>query len=31
METGEALEGPATEPVRTFGVREQDGQIQIEA
>jgi nitrite reductase/ring-hydroxylating ferredoxin subunit len=31
METGEALEGPATDPVRTFGVREQDGQIQIEA
>ena len=31
MQTGEALEGPATEPVRTFGVREQDGQIQIEA
>jgi 3-phenylpropionate/trans-cinnamate dioxygenase ferredoxin component len=31
MATGEALEGPATEPVRTYGVREQDGQIQIEA
>jgi nitrite reductase/ring-hydroxylating ferredoxin subunit len=31
MKTGEALEGPATEPVRTFGVRELDGQIQIEA
>jgi nitrite reductase/ring-hydroxylating ferredoxin subunit len=30
MQTGEALEGPATEPVQTFGVREQDGQIQIE-
>jgi nitrite reductase/ring-hydroxylating ferredoxin subunit len=31
MKTGEALEGPATEPVPTFGVRELDGQIQIEA
>jgi len=30
METGEALEGPATEPVQTYGVREQDGQIQVE-
>jgi nitrite reductase/ring-hydroxylating ferredoxin subunit len=30
MQTGEALEGPATEPVRTYGVREQDGQIQVE-
>ena len=31
METGEVIEGPATEPIQTFGVREQDGQIQIEA
>ena len=31
METGEALEGPATEPVQTYGVREQDGHIQVEA
>jgi nitrite reductase/ring-hydroxylating ferredoxin subunit len=31
METGEALEGPATEPEPVYGVREQDGQIQIEA
>jgi nitrite reductase/ring-hydroxylating ferredoxin subunit len=30
METGEALEGPAEEPVKTYGVREQDGRIQIE-
>jgi|SRR4029450_1375142 nitrite reductase/ring-hydroxylating ferredoxin subunit len=30
MQTGEALEGPATEPVRTYGVREQDGEIQVE-
>jgi nitrite reductase/ring-hydroxylating ferredoxin subunit len=31
METGEVIEGPATEPIQTYGVREQDGQIQIEA
>jgi nitrite reductase/ring-hydroxylating ferredoxin subunit len=31
MQTGEALEGPATDPVRTYGVREEDGQIQIES
>jgi nitrite reductase/ring-hydroxylating ferredoxin subunit len=31
MQTGAVIEGPAEEPVRTFGVREQDGQIQIEA
>ena len=31
MQTGQALEGPATEPVATYPVREQDGQIQIEA
>jgi nitrite reductase/ring-hydroxylating ferredoxin subunit len=31
METGEVIEGPAEEPVRTYVVREQDGQIQIEA
>jgi nitrite reductase/ring-hydroxylating ferredoxin subunit len=30
MQTGEAVEGPATEPVQTYGVREQDGQIQVE-
>jgi len=30
MQTGEVIEGPAEEPVRTFGVREQDGQIQVE-
>jgi nitrite reductase/ring-hydroxylating ferredoxin subunit len=31
METGAVIEGPAEEPVRTYGVREQDGQIQLEA
>jgi nitrite reductase/ring-hydroxylating ferredoxin subunit len=31
METGAVIEGPAEEPVRTYGVREEDGQIQIEA
>ena len=31
METGAVIEGPAEEPVRTFPVREQDGQIQVEA
>jgi 3-phenylpropionate/trans-cinnamate dioxygenase ferredoxin subunit len=30
MVTGEALEGPATDPEPTYGVREQDGQIQVE-
>jgi len=30
METGAVIEGPAEEPVKTFGVREQDGQIQVE-
>jgi len=31
METGEVIEGPATEAIKTYGVREQDGQIQVEA
>jgi 3-phenylpropionate/trans-cinnamate dioxygenase ferredoxin subunit len=31
MATGAVIEGPAEEPVRTYAVREQDGQIQIEA
>lgn len=30
METGEALEGPATEPIATFPVREADGRIEVE-
>ena len=31
MTTGEVLEGPATEPIATFPVREEDGELQIEA
>jgi nitrite reductase/ring-hydroxylating ferredoxin subunit len=31
IETGAVQEGPAEVPVQTFGVREQEGQIQIEA
>ena len=31
METGAVIDGPAEEPVRTYGVRERDGQIEIEA
>jgi nitrite reductase/ring-hydroxylating ferredoxin subunit len=30
METGAVIEGPAEDPVRTFHVQEQDGQIQVE-
>jgi nitrite reductase/ring-hydroxylating ferredoxin subunit len=29
MQTGEALEGPATEPLATFPVREENGDLQI--
>ena len=31
METGAVLEGPATDPIGTYPVREQDGAIEIEA
>lgn len=31
MTTGEVLEGPATEPIATFQVREENGQLLIEA
>lgn len=31
MATGEVLEGPATEPIATFPVRDENGEIQIEA
>ncbi len=31
MTTGEVLEGPATEPVATFPVRDEGGDLQIEA
>jgi nitrite reductase/ring-hydroxylating ferredoxin subunit len=30
MTTGDVLNPPATEPIATFGVREDDGQIQVE-
>jgi nitrite reductase/ring-hydroxylating ferredoxin subunit len=30
IETGEVLNGPATEPIVTYPVREEDGQIQVE-
>lgn len=30
MSTGEVLEGPATEPIPTFGVRDEGGELQIE-
>jgi nitrite reductase/ring-hydroxylating ferredoxin subunit len=30
MENGEVLEGPAEEPVATYPVREQGGQLQVE-
>lgn len=31
MTTGEVLEGPATEPIATFPVREENGELLIEA
>lgn len=31
MATGEVLEGPATEPIATFPVREENGELLIEA
>ena len=31
MVSGEVLEGPATEPISTFPVREENGVIEIEA
>jgi nitrite reductase/ring-hydroxylating ferredoxin subunit len=31
MGTGEVLEGPATEPIATFPVRDEGGELQIEA
>jgi len=30
MENGEVLEGPAEDPIATYPVREQDGQLQVE-
>lgn len=30
MSTGEVLEGPATEPIATFPVRDEGGELQIE-
>jgi nitrite reductase/ring-hydroxylating ferredoxin subunit len=30
MENGEVLEGPAEDPVASYSVREQDGQLQVE-
>jgi nitrite reductase/ring-hydroxylating ferredoxin subunit len=31
MTTGDVLEGPATEPIATFPVREENGELQIQA
>jgi nitrite reductase/ring-hydroxylating ferredoxin subunit len=31
METGQVLEGPATEPIKTYPVREDNGALEIEA
>jgi nitrite reductase/ring-hydroxylating ferredoxin subunit len=30
MENGEVLEGPAEDPIATYPIREQDGQLQVE-
>jgi len=31
MSTGAVLEGPATEPIETYPVRDEGGELQIEA